>query len=134
MLQISKCLFPQQVSCIKSGLLPVSPEAVELLPNVRYHDYAGIVTDATEADAIRSDLGNAKILFLRNKGVTVAASTIPEAWYLMKRVISACQTQVCPPIRCYHYSAVFMGIYLLIACLTFLHAKVIIICFQRYCR
>ncbi|KAM7535461.1 hypothetical protein Aperf_G00000104396 [Anoplocephala perfoliata] len=82
------------VSCIKSGLLPVSPEAVELLPNVRYHDYAGIVTDAAEADAIRSDLGNAKILFLRNKGVTVAASTIPEAWYLMKRVISACQTQM----------------------------------------
>ncbi|EUB56596.1 Alpha-adducin [Echinococcus granulosus] len=82
------------VSCIKSGLLPVSPEALELLPSVRYHDYAGIVTDATEADAIRADLGNAKILFLRNKGVTVAASTIPEAWYLMKRVISACQTQV----------------------------------------
>ncbi|KAH9284700.1 Alpha-adducin [Echinococcus granulosus] len=82
------------VSCIKSGLLPVSPEALELLPSVRYHDYAGIVTDATEADAIRADLGNAKILFLRNKGVTVAASTIPEAWYLMKRVISACQTQM----------------------------------------
>lgn len=82
------------VSCIKSGLLPVSPEAVELLPNVRYHDYAGMVTDKAEADAIRRDLGNAKILFLRNKGVTVAASTIPEAWYLMKRVISACQTQM----------------------------------------
>ncbi|VDK38424.1 unnamed protein product [Taenia asiatica] len=82
------------VSCIKSGLLPVSPEALELLPNVRYHDYAGIVTDATEADAIRADLGNAKVLFLRNKGVTVAASTIPEAWYLLKRVISACQTQM----------------------------------------
>ncbi|KAM3176730.1 hypothetical protein ACTXT7_005929 [Hymenolepis weldensis] len=82
------------VSCIKSGLLPVSPEAVELLPNVRYHDYAGMVTDNDEADAIRNDLGNAKILFLRNKGVTVAASTIPEAWYLMKRAISACQTQM----------------------------------------
>ncbi|VUZ50075.1 unnamed protein product [Hymenolepis diminuta] len=82
------------VSCIKSGLLPVSPEAVELLPNVHYHDYAGMVTDNAEADAIRNDLGNTKILFLRNKGVTVAASTIPEAWYLMKRVISACQTQM----------------------------------------
>ncbi|KAL5109569.1 Alpha-adducin [Taenia crassiceps] len=82
------------VSCIKSGLLPVSPEALELLPNVRYHDYAGIFTDATEAEAIRADLGNAKVLFLRNKGVTVAASTIPEAWYLLKRVISACQTQM----------------------------------------
>ncbi|VDM16297.1 unnamed protein product [Hydatigera taeniaeformis] len=82
------------VSCIKSGLLPVSPEALELLPNVRYHDYAGIVTDSSEADAIRADLGNAKVLFLRNKGVTVAASTIPEAWYLLKRVISACQTQM----------------------------------------
>lgn len=72
----------------------MSPEAVELLPNVHYHDYAGMMTDNAEADAIRNDLGSAKILFLRNKGVTVAASTIPEAWYLMKRVISACQTQV----------------------------------------
>nr|CDS35342.2 expressed protein [Hymenolepis microstoma] len=82
------------VNCVVHVNLPDVVAAVELLPNVRYHNYAGMVTDKAEADAIRSDLGNAKILFLRNKGVTVAASTIPEAWYLMKRVISACQTQM----------------------------------------
>lgn len=72
----------------------MSPEAAELLPAVRFHDYVGVVADEAVADSIRSCLGAGKVLFLRNKGVTIAAATIPEAWYLMKRVITACQTQV----------------------------------------
>ncbi|KAA3681496.1 adducin [Paragonimus westermani] len=85
------------VSCIRAGLLPVSPEANELLASsgVRYHDYRGILVDEAERTSIQSDLGSkAKILFLRNHGVAVAASSIPEAWYLVKRVVAACQTQM----------------------------------------
>lgn len=85
------------VSCIKSGLLPTSPEAVELLSTagVQYHEYQDVYVDATETSAIREDLGaSAKILFLRNNGVVIAAATIPEAWYLVKRVVAACQAQM----------------------------------------
>ncbi|KAF5405604.1 Alpha-adducin [Paragonimus heterotremus] len=85
------------VSCIRAGLLPVSPEANELLASsgVRYHDYRGILVDEAERISIQSDLGpKAKILFLRNHGVAIAASSIPEAWYLVKRVVTACQTQM----------------------------------------
>ncbi|THD18172.1 Alpha-adducin [Fasciola hepatica] len=85
------------VSCIRAGLLPVSPEATELLVNsgVRYHEYHGLLVDETERSSIQSDLGpKAKILFLRNHGVVVAASSVPEAWYLVKRVVAACQTQM----------------------------------------
>nr|CAH8829261.1 unnamed protein product [Trichobilharzia regenti] len=55
------------VSCLRAGLLPVSPEAIELISNhgVRYHEYRA-----------------------------VAAASIPEAWYIVKRVITACQTQM----------------------------------------
>lgn len=85
------------VSCLRAGLLPVSPEANELImeSGVRYHDYRGILVDESERASIQNDLGpKAKILFLRNHGVAVAAATIPEAWYLVKRVVAACQTQV----------------------------------------
>ncbi|KAK4472551.1 hypothetical protein MN116_003793 [Schistosoma mekongi] len=85
------------VSCLRAGLLPVSPEAIELISNhgVRYHEYRGILVDEAEHSSIVKDLGSkAKVLFLRNHGVAVAASNIPEAWYLVKRVITACQTQM----------------------------------------
>ncbi|CAL8078969.1 unnamed protein product [Calicophoron daubneyi] len=85
------------VSCMRAGLLPVSPEANELLTNsgVCFHDYHGILVDETERSSIQSDLGpKAKILFLRNHGVAIAASSVPEAWYLLKRVVAACQTQM----------------------------------------
>ncbi|KAA0196694.1 Alpha-adducin, partial [Fasciolopsis buskii] len=86
-----------QVSCIRAGLLPVSPEATELLVNsgVCYHEYRGILVDEAERSSIQSDLGpKAKILFLRNHGVAIAAESVPQAWYLVKRVVAACQTQM----------------------------------------
>ncbi|KER26078.1 hypothetical protein T265_06608 [Opisthorchis viverrini] len=85
------------VSCIRAGLLPVSPEANELLSSigVQYHDYHGILVDDAEKGSIQKDLGpKAKVLFLRNHGVAVAASSVAEAWYVLKRVVAACQTQV----------------------------------------
>lgn len=85
------------VSCIRAGLLPVSPEANELLfhSGVRYHDYRGILVEETERSSIQTDLGpKAKVLFLRNHGVAIAASSISESWYLVKRVVAACQTQM----------------------------------------
>lgn len=85
------------VSCLRAGLMPVSPEAIELLSNygVRYHEYRGILVDEAERSSIVKDLGSkAKVLFLRNHGVAVTAYSIPEAWYLVKRVIAACQTQM----------------------------------------
>lgn len=51
--------------------------------------------DEAEAESIHEDLGSrVKVLFLRNKGVAIAASSVQEAWYLVKRVITACETQV----------------------------------------
>ncbi|OON22334.1 class II Aldolase and Adducin domain protein [Opisthorchis viverrini] len=85
------------VSCIRAGLLPVSPEANELLSSigVQYHDYHGILVDDAEKGSIQKDLGpKAKVLFLRNHGVAVAASSVAEAWYVLKRVVAACQTQM----------------------------------------
>ncbi|VDL89236.1 unnamed protein product [Schistocephalus solidus] len=76
--------------------MPTSPEATELLNTfgVKYHDYQAITIDESEAGAIREALGKSKVLFLRNRGVAIAASTIPEAWYLVKLVVTACQTQM----------------------------------------
>ncbi|CAL8071503.1 unnamed protein product [Calicophoron daubneyi] len=55
----------------------------------------GILVDETERSNIQSDPGpKAVIFFLRNHDVAIAASSVPEIWYLLKRVAAACQTQM----------------------------------------
>lgn len=91
------------ISCLKYGLLPISPEAVELLDEssdslsrgVRYHNYWGLAITTEEWPSIKEDIGpHSKILFLRNHGLVICASNCIEAWILLKRVINACENQV----------------------------------------
>lgn len=49
--------FPHlQVSAMKCGLLPISPEALSL-GEVAYHDYHGILVDEEEKVLIQKNLG-----------------------------------------------------------------------------
>lgn len=45
-----------QVSTMKCGLLPISPEALSL-GEVAYHDYHGIVVDQDETPIIQRNIG-----------------------------------------------------------------------------
>lgn len=50
-----------QVSAMKCGLLPISPEALSL-GEVSYHDYHGILVDQEETTLIQKNLGsNSKV-------------------------------------------------------------------------
>jgi len=90
------------VSSIKSGLLPVSIEAIKLLdvsPNslsgggVKYHEIS-YDNKNNQFQKLISNLGNSKILFLRNNSLLVCASSIPEVWVLTKTIVTACQAQI----------------------------------------
>lgn len=48
--------FFLQVSAMKCGLLPISPEALSL-GEVAYHDYYGILVDEEESTLIQRNLG-----------------------------------------------------------------------------
>lgn len=45
-----------QVSTMKCGLLPISPEALSL-GEVAYHDYYGILVNEEEKDILQKNLG-----------------------------------------------------------------------------
>jgi ribulose-5-phosphate 4-epimerase/fuculose-1-phosphate aldolase len=82
------------VSCTE--LLPISQVAC-CLGKVGYHDYHGIVQNPQDQHGIEKlvkDLGDHKVLFLRNHGVLTCGKSIQEAMVLMKNTMDACAIQV----------------------------------------
>jgi ribulose-5-phosphate 4-epimerase/fuculose-1-phosphate aldolase len=82
------------VACMKEGLLPNNQKALTLLGFVAYHDYESIALNHEERERIVSDLGDARILVLRNHGLLTVGETIGEAFNFMARMETACQYQV----------------------------------------
>lgn len=82
------------VSSVKEGLLPISQHALHLFGEIAYHDYEGIAMREDEKVTIVRDLGQKKIMLLRNHGSLTAGSTIPEAFMLMYMLEKAAEIQV----------------------------------------
>jgi len=62
-------------------LLPLSQQSLRFWGEVAYdRDYNGLAEDQAEGDRIARALGNKKVLFMANHGVTVVGETIPEAF------------------------------------------------------
>jgi ribulose-5-phosphate 4-epimerase/fuculose-1-phosphate aldolase len=57
-------------------------------------DYNGLALDEAEGDRIASTMGDADIVFMKNHGVMVVASTIAEAWDDLYYLERACEVQV----------------------------------------
>ncbi|KAJ7329955.1 hypothetical protein JRQ81_016129 [Phrynocephalus forsythii] len=82
------------VSAMKSGLLPISPEALSL-GEVAYHDYHGILVDNEEKVLIQKNLGpKSKVLILRNHGLVAVGESVEEAFYYIHNLVVACEIQV----------------------------------------
>lgn len=82
------------VACMKEGLLPVHQKALIILGFVAYHDYESVALDLNERERIVSDLGDARILILRNHGLMTVGRTIGEAFLWMSRIETACRYQL----------------------------------------
>jgi ribulose-5-phosphate 4-epimerase/fuculose-1-phosphate aldolase len=82
------------VSSVKEGLLPISQHALHLFGEIAYHDYEGIAMREDEKVTIVRDLGQKKIMLLRNHGSLAVGSTIPEAFMLMYMLEKAAEIQV----------------------------------------
>ncbi|CDW55113.1 Adducin protein 1 [Trichuris trichiura] len=81
------------VAAMKCGFLPISQEAL-IVGTVSYHDYQGTGNEDEERSSIACDIGNSKVMFLRNHGFVACGSTIAEAFYLAYNVVLACETQI----------------------------------------
>ncbi|HJK87317.1 MAG TPA: class II aldolase/adducin family protein [Candidatus Megaira endosymbiont of Hartmannula sinica] len=83
------------ISSIKEGLMPISQWALHFYEQINYHDYNSLTIKREEhEDRLVNDLGNKKILFLRNHGFIVCTNTIHEAMYYCYHLEKACKTQI----------------------------------------
>lgn len=82
------------VSAHREGLLPLNQRSLALIPNLSYHDYEGIALNLDERERLVADMGENKIMILRNHGTLAWGGTAAEAWSGIFRIESACTTQV----------------------------------------
>jgi ribulose-5-phosphate 4-epimerase/fuculose-1-phosphate aldolase len=82
------------VSTLECGLLPISQFALQFYDRVAYHNYEGVSLDLDERDRLVSDLGNKKVMILRNHGLLTVGQTIPEAFILMFYLERSCEVQI----------------------------------------
>lgn len=82
------------VATRKSGLLPVTQHALVIWDHLAYHDFEGPALDRAEEERLVRDLGDKRMLILRNHGTLTAGRTVGEAFVLMYRLERACRIQV----------------------------------------
>jgi ribulose-5-phosphate 4-epimerase/fuculose-1-phosphate aldolase len=79
---------------MKCGLVYLSQEAC-LVGDVSYHNYEGLVVEASEKVTLAKDLGpRNKVMLLRNHGAVCCGETVEEAFFYAYHLVLACDTQV----------------------------------------
>jgi len=82
------------VATQKCGLLPITQHALVIYDQVTYHDYEGPALDFDEQKRLVADLGDKRIMILRNHGTLTAGRSVAEAFVLMYRIERACRMQI----------------------------------------
>ncbi len=82
------------VATLQDGLKPLTQHSLVVLAHTAYHDYEGIATDLDERERIANDLGDNKVLILRNHGLLTVGETVGEAFMWMYRAERACRMQL----------------------------------------
>ncbi|MDO7842046.1 class II aldolase/adducin family protein [Sphingomonas immobilis] len=82
------------VSAHKEGLLPLNQRALGLIPRLSYHDYEGVALNLDERERLVADLGDTKVMLLRNHGTLALGASPGEAWTNIQQLETACTAQV----------------------------------------
>jgi ribulose-5-phosphate 4-epimerase/fuculose-1-phosphate aldolase len=82
------------VSAQRQGLLPINQFAVTYSGNIAYHDYDGPGLRPEEQKAFAADLGDKRMMFLRNHGTLTVGRSIAEAFTLMHYLERTCEIQI----------------------------------------
>jgi ribulose-5-phosphate 4-epimerase/fuculose-1-phosphate aldolase len=82
------------VSAMRSGLLPLTQNAMRFDGHIGYHDYEGPALSMDEQKRLVADLGPHNAMILRNHGLLTAGPSIPEAFNLLYQLETSCQAQV----------------------------------------
>lgn len=82
------------VSAQKEGLLPLSQHALIVRTMLAYHDYEGIALNLDERERLVADIGDKRMMLLRNHGTLAVGETAAECWINMFYLERACKQQV----------------------------------------
>lgn len=82
------------VCSMEGGLQPVNFYACNFIGNLAYHDFEGITVRDEEGERLLANLGDKRILMLRNHGPVVLGRSIPEMFIQNWSLQRACEIQV----------------------------------------
>ena len=82
------------ISSLKDGLIPMIQDSAIFYNRVSYHDWEGMSTEREECDRLSKNLGENKVMILRNHGLLTCGATISEAFMLMYYLDRACKNQI----------------------------------------
>lgn len=82
------------VACSEAGLDNNNFYAAQLYDQVAYHDFEGITLRADEGPRLVANLGERRLLILRNHGLLAIGSTIAQAFALLWTLNRACEIQL----------------------------------------
>jgi ribulose-5-phosphate 4-epimerase/fuculose-1-phosphate aldolase len=82
------------VSSQKEGLLPISQNALIVLPRLAYHDYEGIALNLDERERLVADLGDKQLFLLKNHGTLAVGENAADAFVAIFFLERACAQQV----------------------------------------
>ncbi|GCE82186.1 ribulose-5-phosphate 4-epimerase [Komagataeibacter diospyri] len=84
------------IAAQQGGLLPINQISMEFYNAVAVHEYEGIAEDRnlSERERLVRDLGDHKVMILKNHGLLSVGRTIAEAFYYMYYLEQACRIQL----------------------------------------
>lgn len=82
------------VCSLEGGLQPISFYACTLAGKLAYHDFEGITVRPKEGERLLRNLGDKRILMLKNHGPVILGSTIPEMFVSYWVLQRACEVQL----------------------------------------
>ena len=81
------------IASTMEGLVISDQTSLHIYGQVGYHDFEGFAQEDEEVPRILRDLGEGKLLIMRNHGLLSVGESVPEAFMLMRRLIAACEIQ-----------------------------------------
>ena len=82
------------ISSMEEGILPLNQWSLQFHNRMAFHDYEGIALDLAERERLVEDLGDRKVMILRNHGLLTCGRTVGEAFSLMFNMERACRAQL----------------------------------------
>ena len=82
------------VSSLEGGLQPVNFYACNFAGRIGYHDFEGVTVRAEEGDRLLANLGEKRVLMLKNHGPVILGKSLPEVFITHWSLQRACEIQL----------------------------------------